>query len=304
MDGILNVFKPRGITSFGVIRQLRRILQIKKIGHAGTLDPEAEGVLIVCVGKATKTIDYIMNTQKEYLATLVLGAKTDTQDFTGDIIGESKKLVTQDDIKGVVYSFIGDQYQVPPMYSALKVRGERLYNLARKGIEIERRPRKISIPFIEIVKVNENKEVTFKVACSKGTYIRTLCEDIGEKLGTFGFMGSLTRTRVGNFELTNALSLQRIQELYEKEMLNPKIIKIETIFENYEKINLLDEATASKYLSGVSVELCGEERSIEDEQLVAVLRDGCFIGVGVIFHNNGKYILRSKKCFYSVKMHY
>ena len=200
MNGIINVNKPIGITSFDVVSKIRRLYQIKKVGHAGTLDPDASGVLPLCIGKATKVIEYLMDKDKAYRVELVLGMATDTQDASGNIILEEPVLASNDEIKAAIKSFLGKQEQIPPMYSAVRINGKRLYELARKGIEVERNPRPVTFYKIDISSIERKSDkavVTFDVECSKGTYIRTLCHDIGELLGCGGLMNALERTRSG-----------------------------------------------------------------------------------------------------------
>ena len=201
VNGILNVYKEKGYTSHDVVAKLRGIVGQKKIGHTGTLDPDAEGVLPVCLGRATKVCDMLTEKDKTYEAVLLLGKETDTQDISGTVlrVGETEGL-TQEQVKDCVMSFVGEYDQIPPMYSALKVNGKKLYELAREGKTIERKSRKVEIKEIRILEMALPR-VRMEVSCSKGTYIRTLCHDIGEKLGCFGCMESLLRTKVSRFEI-------------------------------------------------------------------------------------------------------
>lgn len=217
MDGIINIFKPKGMTSHDVVKELRRILSIKKIGHTGTLDPNATGVLPVCIGKGTRISEYLLNVHKEYIGELTLGIATDTQDSDGKIISYSNKKVGKDEIYSAFNSFIGEIEQIPPMYSALKYNGKKLYELARKGEIIERVPRKVHIYDLNIMKIHDNK-VIFYVKCSRGTYIRTLCDDIGNLLGTYGYMSHLIRVGVGDFKINDSISLDYIRRLDKKDI--------------------------------------------------------------------------------------
>ncbi|MBX4265369.1 tRNA pseudouridine(55) synthase TruB [Clostridium estertheticum] len=235
MNGILNVFKPTGITSFDVVRLIRKISKVKKVGHAGTLDPEASGVLPVCIGKATKAIDYIMGDFKIYETELKLGVITDTYDREGKILKESEVNSGVDEIMLVINSFIGEIKQVPPMYSALKVNGKKLYELARAGIEVEREARPITIYDINITDI-KLPYIKFTVKCSKGTYIRSLCYDIGEKLKCGGMMWNLQRTATGQFHIDNAINVNELNE----ENINKYIMPIETIFSANAKITIED----------------------------------------------------------------
>ena len=212
VNGILNVYKEKGYTSHDVVAKLRGIVGQKKIGHTGTLDPDAEGVLPVCLGRATKVCDMLTEKDKTYEAVLLLGKETDTQDISGTVlrVGETEGL-TQEQVKDCVMSFVGEYDQIPPMYSALKVNGKKLYELAREGKTIERKSRKVEIKEIRILEMALPR-VRMEVSCSKGTYIRTLCHDIGEKLGCFGCMESLLRTKVSRFEIESSMKLSEIQK--------------------------------------------------------------------------------------------
>ncbi len=212
MDKVFLVNKPIGITSFDVVYKLRKSLNIKRIGHTGTLDPFADGLLIICAGEATKICRFIEEESKTYLATLKLGVRTDTGDLTGKIIEEKpQECIDVSSIKMTLDSFIGYSEQIPPMYSAIKVNGKKLYELARKGEEIERKPRRILIDSISLISYKDNT-ICFEVSCSKGTYIRTLAEDIALRLGTVGHLTNLTRTRIGGNYLKSAKSIDEITE--------------------------------------------------------------------------------------------
>ena len=229
MDGIINVYKEKGFTSFDVVAKLRGILKIKKIGHTGTLDPDAEGVLPVCVGSATKLCDMLTDKSKEYMAVMRLGTVTDTQDMTGKVLGTDKVPEDEELIRRTAYSFIGEYDQTPPMYSALKVDGQKLCDLARQGKVVERAKRRVTIHELEILEV-ALPLVTMRVHCSKGTYIRTLCQDIGEKLGCGGCMQSLVRTRVSEFSLKEAKTLSQIEQFRDEDRLNELILPVDTVF--------------------------------------------------------------------------
>ena len=203
LDGVLIIDKPSGITSHDVVAKVRKALKTKKVGHTGTLDPLATGVLVVCVEKATKLVNYLTCDEKIYEVEMKLGIKTDTGDITGNIIDEDTNYkVTIKEVNEVIKSFVGKQKQIPPMYSAIKVNGQKLYELARKGIEIEREPRDIEIFDIYNIEIN-NELIKYTVHCSKGTYVRSLCEDIAQRLGTIGTMTNLRRIKSGQFEIEN-----------------------------------------------------------------------------------------------------
>ena len=229
INGILNVYKEAGFTSHDVVAKLRGICRQKKIGHTGTLDPEAVGVLPVCLGSGTKLCDMLTDKSKEYEAVLLLGQVTDTQDVTGTVLEEHEVTADEEQAVEAIRSFVGAYEQIPPMYSALKVNGKRLYELARAGKEVERKGRPVEIHSIEILSVSL-PEITFRVACSKGTYIRTLCHDIGQKLGCGGTMKSLKRTRVGIFTIDGTLKLSQLEELAAQGRLEEKVIPVEAMF--------------------------------------------------------------------------
>ena len=212
MNGIVIINKEKGFTSFDVVACLRRILSTRKIGHTGTLDPDAVGVLPVCVGSATKAVDLLTAKEKEYIATVQLGSETDTQDSSGKVLRSCDAAVTEEDIRRVAETFVGEIDQIPPMYSAIKQEGKKLYQLAREGKTVERKPRRITIYELEILDINlEKNQFRMRVACSKGTYIRTLCQDIGEALGCYGHMAELCRTKTGPFSLCEALTLKEVE---------------------------------------------------------------------------------------------
>ena len=211
MEGIINVRKEKGYTSFDVVAVLRGILHEKKIGHCGTLDPDAEGVLVVCTGHATKLVDLLTAHEKTYETVLRLGITTDTQDTSGEILTRKEVGLTEEEIRAAVRSFVGEIEQIPPMYSAIKVNGKKLYELARAGKEAERKPRRVYISQITVDKI-DLPDVFLTVHCSKGTYIRTLCEDIGNKLGCGGAMASLKRTKSGAFSIEDAWTLDEIRK--------------------------------------------------------------------------------------------
>jgi len=224
-NGILNIYKEAGFTSHDVVAKLRGILNQKKIGHTGTLDPGAVGVLPICLGKATKLSMVLTDKDKEYVAVLRLGITTDTQDMTGTVLSEKPVAVHDDKVREVILSFLGSYPQIPPMYSAIKIKGKKLYELARVGKEVERPPRMVDIKELEILRL-DLPEVEFRVVCSKGTYVRTLCHDIGEKLGCGGTMAALERTRSGVFTSTDALTLKQIEQLMQEGRIEEVIIQI------------------------------------------------------------------------------
>lgn len=242
INGIVNVYKEKGFTSFDVVAKMRGIFHQKKIGHTGTLDPDAEGVLPVCLGKATKVCDLLTDKDKEYKAVLLLGLETDTQDISGEVLNQSDVIVTEAEVREAILSFIGSYEQVPPMYSALKVNGQKLCDLARKGITVERKARPVTIHHIEITNINL-PEVEMIVACSKGTYIRTLCDDIGKKLGCYGCMKSLLRTKVDKFVLEKAYKLSELQEYAQLPQDEWCFLdSVDSVFEKYVSVEAKAEA--------------------------------------------------------------
>ena len=245
IHGVLNIYKEKGYTSHDVVARLRRIVGQKKIGHTGTLDPEAEGVLPVCLGKATKLCDLLTDKDKTYEAVLLLGISTDTQDTTGKILEEKNTAdLREEAVREVVLSFEGEYDQIPPMFSALKVGGKKLYELARDGKEVERKPRHVQIYRIRILQIDLPR-VRMEVTCSKGTYIRTLCHDIGEKLGCGGCMESLLRTRVERFGVAESLRISEVEQLMDEGTLQEHMIKVDEMFPDYQKVYLTPEASAA-----------------------------------------------------------
>ncbi len=241
-DGIINVYKEKGYTSHDVVARMRGILKMKKIGHTGTLDPEAEGVLPVCVGKATKLVDLITDKDKTYRAVCKLGITTDTQDMTGKVLKTAEVDINSADLEKVISSYIGEYLQLPPMFSAIKVDGKKLYELARLGKEIERERRPVIIRNINLIDYNpKDQDFTVVVECGKGTYIRTLLHDIGETLGCGAAMKSLLRTAVGAFRVEEALKLSEIEELVREDKLQPHIVTIDEVFSHYPKLVVANE---------------------------------------------------------------
>ena len=242
MDGIINVYKEEGFTSHDVVAKLRGILHQKKIGHTGTLDPAAVGVLPVCCGKATKVCELLTDKDKSYRAVCKLGIETDTQDTTGTVLQKFDiSGITEEDIIRCVSKFEGDIMQIPPMYSALKVNGKKLYELAREGKTVERKARPVTISEIKVSDIDiENGTFTMDVTCSKGTYIRTLCHDIGKELGIAAAMQQLTRTRVSVFEIENAYRLSDIQKLADESIdkVQEITMQVDALFDNYRSLHI------------------------------------------------------------------
>ena len=240
INGVIVIRKEQGFTSHDVVAKMRGICGQKKIGHTGTLDPAATGVLPVCLGSGTKLCDMLAVRDKEYVAELLLGVTTDTQDTTGTVLAEQAVKVTEDEVRKVCESFVGDYNQIPPMYSALKVGGKKLYELAREGKSVERQARPVRILELEILQI-ELPVVKMRVVCSKGTYIRTLCDDIGRALGCGGAMKSLERTRVGAFTLENAVTLGKLQQLKDAGKLTGVVLPVDRIFDECPKLHVTEE---------------------------------------------------------------
>lgn len=273
MNGILIINKPKGYTSHDVVNILRKELNTKKVGHTGTLDPNATGVLPVLVGQATKISKYLIEHDKTYIAELKLGEKSSSGDCEGEII-ERKDFpnLTLEQIENVLKSFLGKQKQIPPIYSSIKINGKKAYEYARKGQTIEIPPRDIEIMDISLISF-ENNIITYKVSCSKGTYIRVLCEDIAEKLGTVGLMSNLTRTKVNNFSIENAYTLEDIKN--KKEL---SVISIEDIFKTKPSI-VLNERKKELFLNGVQLTY----EQIDD--VYRIYSNNTFLGLGTVKNN-------------------
>lgn len=239
-NGILNIYKEAGYTSHDVVAKLRGILKQKKIGHTGTLDPDATGVLPVCLGKATKVCGLLSDTDKTYRCVLLLGTETDTQDVSGAVLQRRKVTAGEEQVKKAVAGFIGDYHQIPPMYSALKVNGKKLYQLAREGKEVERAKRHVVIHGIRILEISLPR-VTMEVACSKGTYIRTLCHDIGAALGCGGCMEGLTRIRAAGFSMEDSHTLSQVEQAVKEGSLQDLLLPIDTVFADYPKVTVAAE---------------------------------------------------------------
>ena len=277
MNGIVLINKEKNYTSHDVVSIVKKITK-SKVGHTGTLDPNATGVLPLLLGDATKISKYLINHDKEYEVILELGKKTLTADVEGEVIEEkevSQTIWKPEYIENILTEFIGEQEQIPPIYSAIKINGKKLYDYAREGKTVTIEPRRIKIYKIELMGFNkEDKQIQFKVNCSKGTYIRSLCEDIAKKLGTVGYMKELNRTQVGEFYIKNSVTIAELEEKIKKNDLS-NIISIEKIFENANKIDL-EQKFLNKYLNGVGI-----EQNYEDGVYKIYLNNE-FIGLGIV----------------------
>ena len=277
MDGIILINKQKNYTSHDVVNKVKRITK-SKVGHTGTLDPNATGVLPLLLGNATKISKYLINHDKEYEVLLQLGTKTDTADAEGKIIEEKDVNIdslSEENVKKVLSTFLGKQKQIPPMYSAIKVNGKKLYQYARQGQEVEIKPREIEIYEIKLINLDKKqKQISLVVSCSKGTYIRSLCEDIADRLGTVGFMKELNRTKVGEFNIKDCVTIEEFEEKYNKNDFSD-IITIEEIFKENPKIEL-DNLNIKQYLNGVKIKVPAQD---------AVYRtylNNKFIGLGIV----------------------
>lgn len=279
MDGIILINKEKNYTSNDVVQIVKKIFN-QKVGHTGTLDPMATGVLPLLIGKGTLCSKYLINHDKIYVTTLKLGVKTDTGDITGNIIKTEKvdeKFLELNKVKKVLSSFIGEQEQIPPMYSAIKINGKKLYEYARNGQSLEISPRKINLYNLELISI-KNEEISFRVCCSKGTYIRTLCENIAEKLGTIGTMCELNREKVGDFELSSSVTIEQLKNGFQnKDFLKKYFLDIENIFEKAPKI-VLDDSNIFKLLNGVK--LLGF--SDFEDGIFRIYFNNLFVGIAVL----------------------
>lgn len=279
MDGIVIINKPKQQTSHDIVRKAKKILN-EKVGHTGTLDPNATGVLPLLIGKGTELSKYLINHDKTYIATIQLGKKTDTLDSEGSILEERNvdgKLLNKENVQRVLECQIRKQIQTPPIYSAIKVNGKKLYEYARKGVEVEIPKREIEIYNIELLDINEkDKTIEFRVHCSKGTYIRTLCENIAEKLGTIGYMKELNRVQVGQFNLNQAFTVEELEKNKENEkFLNQHLITVRNFFEKYPIIELKEEKL-KLFLNGVQL------TNNNDDGLYQIKVNNIVIGIGTI----------------------
>jgi len=243
-DGILNLNKPRGFTSHDAVAKLRGILRERRLGHGGTLDPMATGVLPILAGRATRVSEYILGSDKEYVAAFRLGIDTDTQDTTGTVVRTGPSDFTDSEVAALLPSFLGAQQQVPPMYSALKKEGQPLYKLARRGVDVPREPRRIEISGIEYLGSPAPGEHEIRVRCSKGTYIRTLCADIGQKLGTCAAMSALCRVRNGPFRIEDALSLDQVEDAVLNGRLSDVMLPLDSVFSHLPRVDADGRGTA------------------------------------------------------------
>lgn len=287
MNGVLLIDKPKGFTSFDIVAIARKITSQKKIGHTGTLDPNATGVLPLLLGNATKAQDIIPNHDKEYLAEFKLGLTSDTLDIWGEIKSETKSDISFNTVNNTVESFLGEIEQIPPMYSAVSVNGQRLYDLARKGLEIERQSRRITIYSIALLSFDEeNQSGRLKVSCSRGTYIRTLIDDIGKKLGVGAVMTALERTKACGFSKENCISIEKLKSLSPDE-IEKRLLSTESLFETYPELNV-SKAQAQRFFNGGALDKSRtslrDKESLNDK-IFRIKYDNGFFGLGIVKDN-------------------
>lgn len=277
--GVLIINKHQGVTSHKIVQIIRKLYNTRRVGHTGTLDPMATGVLPVLIGRAVKASDFLTAEDKEYSAEMTLGLETDTEDITGTVLTESDEIPSPDEVIRVCQSFLGETEQIPPMYSALKIGGQKLVDIAREGGTVERAPRKIRIENIECEKITP-KVYRLRVSCSKGTYIRTLCADIGKKLGCGAVMSSLERTRSASFTLEASHTIEELENLSQEERA-ALVIPTESLFADLPAVNINDFYT--KLIKG-GTELYQKKlrTSFEDGALVRLRHNNCFIALGKV----------------------
>ncbi len=294
-NGVINIYKEQGFTSHDVVAKLRGILKQKKIGHTGTLDPDAEGVLPVCLGSGTKLCGMLTDRDKIYEAVLLLGQSTDTQDISGTVLERAEVSVTEETAGEAILSFVGAYEQIPPMYSALKVGGRKLCDLARAGQEVERKARPVVIYGIEILEVCMPR-IRMSVSCSKGTYIRTLCHDIGEKLGCHGCMEKLLRTKAGQFLLEDSLRLSEVERLRDEGRLEEAILPVDEVFTAHPKAVLKKESSRLGYNGNPFRKTDLTVQDVKEGEIRVYDHAGAFIGI-YAWHP-GQRLYRPVKMFY------
>ena len=297
MDGIINVYKEAGFTSHDVVAKLRGICRQKKIGHTGTLDPQATGVLPVCLGNATRACEMLTDRTKEYVAELLLGQITDTQDTTGTVLESATVTASEEEVRKAVLFFEGPYEQIPPMYSALKVNGQKLCDLARAGKEVERKARPVVIHEITILEMDLPR-VKMRVHCSSGTYIRTLCHDIGEKLGCHGCMDKLLRTRVERFCVEDSLTLSQIETIRDEERLEEIIIPIDRMFDEEPAVHLNEELSKAAHNGNALPLGVSESKPAAGQKIRVYDADGAFVGLYQYEKERDRQHFRLLKMFY------
>ncbi|MGE5329120.1 MAG: tRNA pseudouridine(55) synthase TruB [Deltaproteobacteria bacterium] len=305
MNGIINVLKPSGMTSHDVVAYIRKITGIKKVGHSGTLDPSAVGVLPVFIGKATKAVDYALEGFKSYRVEMKLGITTDTGDKDGNILSSDnlsnyiKEENFDTELNKIIQSFKGKTYQIPPMYSAVKINGQKLYNLARQGKEIIREARKIDISRIEIINFSYKEGIVlYDVDCSKGTYMRVLCEDIGKKIGCGAFMSYLIRTKSSSFCIQDSYTIEEIKHMQENNNLSQALSSVEKLFGSLPEYVITNEEQIKKFMNGCEISINQINFKNSYPQIIRIYIDNEFIGIADCYKNEEKnYCLKVRKFF-------
>lgn len=293
MTGVICLDKPEGISSFFAVKKVSRLLGTKKAGHTGTLDPMATGVLVIMLGSCTRFIDFLPESEKSYTARVMLGKSTDTLDITGNVLEEKDVNVTEDELKKTAEKFLGDILQVPPMYSALRKDGVRLYDLARQGVEVEREPRKVQIKELKIYDF-DGSSFSMDVTCSAGTYIRSLAFDIGASLGTGACLTSLRRTAANGFSIDKSLTLEEIEKHLENEDIEKYILPIENALKNYEAVTV-SEAQGKRFRNGGELDLNRIHKDFCNSLYRIFAPDGSFLGLGEADTENN--LLKPKRVF-------
>lgn len=291
ISGILNVNKEVGISSNKCVSLVKKALNTRKVGHTGTLDLEAYGVLPIVIGKATRVSDYLMDDKKEYITEAVFGKRTDTLDYSGEVLDTSDIVFDKDQLLEVMEGFKGEITQIPPMYSAIKVNGQKLYDLARNGVEIERKVRKVNIYEFELLEY-EFPKAKFKIICSKGTYIRTLIDDLGEKLGSFAYVDSLCRSKVGDFYIEDSIKSQNLLSMDKDQLLN-KLDSVDSALNRYKKV-ILPNMYYKQAINGMTMLV----ENYYGDELVRVYICDEFIGLAKSSIGNDRNFLKMDKVFY------
>lgn len=298
MNGIINVYKEQDFTSFDVVAKLRRILHFKRIGHTGTLDPMATGVLPICVGKSTKVVDMLTDRKKTYKATIRFGLATDTQDITGEVLEEDDTPVTKEALEEALAKFVGDYDQVPPMYSAVRHNGRHLYELAREGVIVERKARRVHIFDISQIEASGDREFSFEVTCSKGTYIRTLIVDVASDLNTVATMSALERTMVEPYSIEDAVTLDDIEKLVQENRLDEVFQTVESLFTDLDEIHVKEEEHKWLY-NGNHFDVPYDGKVFEIGERVKVFDAfGHFVAIYEAKSKDNKVVLKPHKMFY------
>lgn len=295
LNGVLNIIKPAGMTSFDVAAYIGGRIRQKKIGHTGTLDPGACGLITLCLGTATKLVEYLVSMEKTYIAELKLGRTTETLDEYGKTIEEKPYKYNREILESILELFKGRSLQTPPMYSAIKINGKKLYELARRGVDVKREKREIIIHEIKIIDDSDPSKIMMKIVCSKGTYIRSLMADIGQKYGAGAHMGFLLRTQNGEFDIDSAYTLEEVVAAHNNDTLEKLLMGFDELLKNYDMISL-DTKNSKAFLNGVFININNIDREVEMSNIYKVYNDNnTVLGLGEIIEKGGKVFLKSKK---------